>query len=93
MGQRIQIGIHDIGLSIINDRIGEEMVYISFNKSKVIWTETKRSRVRPLPDVMNAQLEEFYKTHTELCEAFPEDEEIRNKKYKLEEYPVRILIF
>ncbi|CAF0886255.1 unnamed protein product [Rotaria sordida] len=47
MGQCVQIGIHDIGLSMINDITREEMLYISLNKSKVIRTETKRSLVQP----------------------------------------------
>ncbi|CAF3665998.1 unnamed protein product, partial [Rotaria sordida] len=47
MGQCVQIGIHDIGLSMINDITREEMLYTSLNKSKVIRTETKRSLVQP----------------------------------------------
>ena len=29
LGQRVQIGIHDIGLSIVNDITREEMLYVS----------------------------------------------------------------
>ncbi|CAF4060347.1 unnamed protein product, partial [Adineta steineri] len=62
MGQRVQIGIHDIGLSIVNDVTREEMLYISLNKSKVVWTETRKSRVRPLSHDINIHLEELYRT-------------------------------
>jgi hypothetical protein len=44
----VQIDIHDIGLSIVHDITQEEILYISLNKSKVVWAETRRSRVRPL---------------------------------------------
>ncbi len=88
MGQRVQIGIHDIGLSIVNDITREEMLYISLNKSKVIWTETKKSRVRPLSHDVNIHLEELYKTHIEQREANPDDKDLFRKKYHMEEFRV-----
>ena len=88
MGQRIQIGIHDIGLSIVNDITQEEMLYISLNKSKVIWTETKKSRVRPLSHDINAHLEGLYKSHLEQREANPDNKDLVNKKYHMEEFRV-----
>ncbi len=81
MGQRVQIGIHDIGLSVVNDITGEEMVYISLNKSKVIWTETRKSRVRPLSHDINVHLEELYRGHIEKREANPDDKDLLKKKY------------
>jgi hypothetical protein len=90
MGQRVQIGIHDIGLSIVNDITREEMLYISLNKSKVIWTETRKARVRPLSHQINAHLEELYRTHIEQREANPDDKDLFNKKYHMEEFRVRI---
>ena len=89
MDQRIQVGIHDIGLSIVNDMTREEMLYISLNKSRVIWTETKKSRVRPLSHDVNLHLEELYKTHVEKQEANPDDREILKSKYHMEEFRVR----
>ena len=88
MGQHIQIGIHDIGVSIVNDHTREEMLYISLNKSRVIWTEMKKSRVRPLSHEVNAHLEELYKTHVEKREANPEDKDLLRNKYHMEEYRV-----
>jgi hypothetical protein len=88
MGQRVQIGIHDIGLSIVNDITREEMLYISLNKSKVIWTETRKSRVRPLSHDVNAHLEGLYKTHIEQREADPDNRELQRKKYHMEEFRV-----
>ncbi|CAF1542330.1 unnamed protein product [Adineta steineri] len=86
MGQRVQIGIHDIGLSIVNDVTREEMLYISLNKSKVVWTETRRSRVRPLSHDMNIHLEELYRTHLEQREANPDDKELLKNKYHMEQF-------
>ncbi|CAF4238145.1 unnamed protein product, partial [Adineta steineri] len=86
MGQRVQIGIHDIGLSIVNDVTREEMLYISLNKSKVVWTETRRSRVRPLSHDINIHLEELYRTHLEQREANPDDKELLKKKYHMEQF-------
>jgi hypothetical protein len=88
MGQRVQIGIHDIGLSIVNDVTRQEMLYISLNKSNVIWTETRRSRIRPLSHDVNAHLEGLYKTHIEQREADPENRELIRKKYHMEEFRV-----
>ncbi|CAF0869350.1 unnamed protein product [Rotaria sordida] len=86
MGQRLQIGIHDIGISIVNDVTREEILYISLNKSKVIWTETKRSHVRPLSHNLNKNLEELYKSYVEECETNPDNKSIQRKKYHIEEF-------
>ncbi|CAF1260195.1 unnamed protein product [Adineta steineri] len=87
MGQRVQVGIHDIGLSIVNDITREEMLYISLNKSKVVWTETRKSRVRPFSHGINIHLEELYRTHLEQREANPDDKELLKKKYLMEQFP------
>ncbi|CAF1265249.1 unnamed protein product [Rotaria sordida] len=84
MDQHIQIGIHDIGISIVNDMTREEMLYISFNKSKVVWTETKKNRAKPLSRSINAYLEDLYTTHMEQCEMNPNDKELQRKKYQME---------
>ena len=88
MGQRIQLGIHDIGISIINDIKREEMFYISLNKSKVVWTEAKKSRVKPLSKNINSKLEELYRTHIEEREANPNDKQLLRKKYQMDEFRV-----
>jgi hypothetical protein len=88
MGERVQIGIHDIGLSVVNDITQEEMIYISLNKSKVIWTETRKSRVRPLSHDINVHLEELYRAHIEKREANPDDKDLPKKKYHMEDFRV-----
>lgn len=90
MGQRLQIGIHDIGLSLVNDIKCYEVLYISLNKSKVVWTETKKSRVRPLSHEVNLHLEELYKTHTEQREANPDDKALLNKRYHMDQFQVGV---
>jgi hypothetical protein len=89
MDQRIQIGIHDIGISIVNDLTREEMIYISLNKSKAVWTETKKSRVKPLSNDLNNQLEENYQKHVIDREINPPNKQAQRKKYESKYYSVR----
>jgi hypothetical protein len=88
MGQRIQLGIHDIGISIVNDITREEMLYISLNKSKVVWTEAKKSRAKPLSNKINMQLEDLYRTHIEEREANPDNKQLIRKKYHMDDFRV-----
>jgi hypothetical protein len=88
MGQRIQIGIHDIGISIVNDLAREEMLYISLNKSKVVWTEAKKSRVKPLSNNINTQLEELYTAHMIQREVNPDNKQLLRKTYNTKEFRV-----
>jgi hypothetical protein len=88
MGQCIQICIHDIGISIVNDLTREEMLYISLNKSKVVWTEEKKSHVKPLSNDLNNQLEERYRTYLEEREANPDDKQLLRKKYHTDNFRV-----
>ncbi|CAF4694135.1 unnamed protein product, partial [Rotaria sp. Silwood1] len=60
---KVQINIHDIGISIVDNITREEILYTSYNKSEVIWTETKRNRVKPLSHSINTYLEELYTIH------------------------------
>jgi hypothetical protein len=89
MGQRIQIGIHDIGISIVNDLTRKEMLYISLNKSKVVWTKTKKSRVKPLSNNINNQLEELYTAHMIQREANPDNKQLLRKTYNTKEFRVQ----
>ncbi|CAF3586652.1 unnamed protein product [Adineta steineri] len=86
MDQQIQIGIYDIGISIVNDRTREEMLYISLNKSKVVWTEKKKDRVKPLSKDINDQLEELYQTHMAEREANPDNKQLLRKTYHTDKY-------
>ncbi|CAF4190264.1 unnamed protein product [Rotaria sp. Silwood2] len=84
MDQQIQIGIQDIGISIVNDISREEIFYISLNKSKTVWTEMKKSRVKLLSSDNNEHLEELYRTHIEQCEINPDNKQLLEKKYQME---------
>ncbi|CAF3681386.1 unnamed protein product [Rotaria sordida] len=84
MDQQIQIGIKDIGISIVNDISREELFYISLNKSKIVWTEMKKSRVKILSSDINQQLEELYRTYTQQYEINPDDKQLMEKKYQME---------
>ncbi|CAF3774247.1 unnamed protein product [Adineta steineri] len=63
MDQYIEISLYEIGLSIINDINREDLFYITINKSKKIWTETRKSLIKPLSQKLNRQLEKKYKNH------------------------------
>lgn len=89
-GTRLILGIQDIGLSIVNDTKLEEMFYISLTKSKVIWTETKKSRVKPLSGALNDQLEKLHRVHVEES---TNDTALARKKYESEDYEVQHRFF
>ena len=88
MTQSVEIAVHDIGISIVNDISHEELLYISFNRSKVIWTEAKRTRVKPLSNEYNKQLEEEYQKHLEERELDPSNKQLLSKKYQSEDFRV-----
>ena len=85
-GTRLILGIQDIGLSVVNDTKFEEMFYISLTKSKVIWTETKKSRVKPLSAALNEQLEKLHRVHVEES---TNSAALVRKKYESEDYEVK----
>ena len=58
------------------------MFYISLTKSKVVWTEAKKSRVKPLIADINAELEEIYMKHQEERQLNPNDKAILAKHYR-----------
>ncbi|CAF4391050.1 unnamed protein product, partial [Rotaria sordida] len=62
----------------------EELFYISLNKSKIVWTEMKKSRVKILSSDINQQLEELYRTYTHQYEINPDDKQLMEKKYQME---------
>ena len=61
--RRLQIGIPDVGISIVNDLKREELVYITLNKSEVQWVKTMKTRMKPFPSNIQARLEEIYRTN------------------------------
>lgn len=62
--RRLQIGFPDVGLSMVNDRTREELMYITLNKSKVQWVEMRKSRLKPFPSDVQIRLEEIYQTRS-----------------------------
>lgn len=88
----MQIRLSDIGISVVNDKSHEELLFVSLNKSKVIWTESKRFRMKPIDNELDEALEKLYVSHSDQREAHPDDRELLRKKYNLPEYPVCILI-
>lgn len=101
MDQHIQIRIHDIGISIVNDIpyddtcddiAREEILYISLNKSKVIWTEVKRNRVKLLSPDLNKALEKLYQDHIIQCEINPDDKELLLKRYDIDGFRVKFFM-
>ncbi len=73
----LQIGIPDVGLSIVNDLKREEVVYISLNKSKVQWVKKKKTRMKPFSSNTHTRLEEIYRTNPN-----------RQAKYQINKYRV-----
>ena len=82
------MNIHDIGLSIVDDTQLMEIIYISLTKSKVVWTEAKSRRIKPLGEKLNNGLEKLYLIHTQQRELHPEDRELIAKKYPLDDVGV-----
>ena len=62
--RRLQIGFPDVGLSMVNDRTREELMYITLNRSKVQWVEMRKSRRKPFPSDVQIRLEEIYQTQS-----------------------------
>ena len=89
ISQCIQMAIQDIGISIVNDIDREELLYISLNKSKAIWTEKKRTRARPISNDDNDQLEEQFREHQKERERDPNNKQLSTKIYKFNDFRVR----
>ncbi|CAF4930234.1 unnamed protein product, partial [Rotaria sp. Silwood1] len=91
--RRLQLGISDVGLSIVNDVQREELLYISLKKSKLLWVQIRKSRVKPFSHDIHTHLEELYKIHLQLIETNPNDETFRRTKYQIPEYHVCFLLY
>ncbi len=88
MSQYIQISLREIGISIVNDITRDDLLYITINKSKEIWTERRKSVVKPLSRELNHRLEKTYKTHTRSRKANPNDTRLEQKKYHIDKHRV-----
>ena len=86
MDQYIDISIREIGLSIVNDLTHQELVYLTINKSKEMWTETQKSVVKPLSGRLNHRLEKKYRVHMKSNES-----EMERKTYNIGRHRVRTI--
>ncbi|CAF3896761.1 unnamed protein product, partial [Rotaria magnacalcarata] len=84
--RRIQLGIPNVGLSLVNDITREELLYISLKKSKVLWVQVGKSRVKPFSYKIHTNLEELYKSHIQHIEINPNDQTLVHTKYQMPEY-------
>ncbi|CAF4497379.1 unnamed protein product [Rotaria socialis] len=84
--RRIQLGVPNVGLSLVNDITREELLYISLKKSKVLWVQVGKSRVKPLAYKIHTNLEELYKSHIQHIEINPTDQSLVHTKYQMPEY-------
>ena len=90
--RRIQLGIPNVGLSIVNDITREELLYISLKKSKVLWVQVGKSRVKPFSYKIHTNLEELHKSHLQRIEINPNDQTIVHTKYQMSEYRACFLV-
>lgn len=84
MNDYIQISLHSIGLSIINDVRREDLFYITINPSKEIWTFYKHYNIRPLGSKLNHSLEEHYQKYLKQFE----DSHAKENKFSLDKHRV-----
>ncbi|KAI6181597.1 Vacuolar protein sorting-associated protein 13C [Aphelenchoides besseyi] len=60
MDQQIELNLHGIGLSLVNNRIGQEIMFLGMSSSDILWEHKVRARFRPFSvGVINA-IEEKY---------------------------------
>ncbi|GAB0096265.1 Vacuolar protein sorting-associated protein 13 [Sergentomyia squamirostris] len=60
INQEIELNIHGIGLSVVNNIKSVDVIYIGIASSGVIWEEFKKSRFKQMKIKPNQQLEEKY---------------------------------
>ncbi|CAF3075734.1 unnamed protein product, partial [Rotaria sp. Silwood2] len=79
MDSYIQIGLRCLGISIINDINHEDLLYISLNPTKDMWTETRNFNVQPVEHKLNHSIEEYYKKYQENS-----NEQQTDQKYQID---------
>ncbi|CAF4893614.1 unnamed protein product, partial [Rotaria sp. Silwood1] len=79
MDSYIQIGLRCLGISIINDINHEDLLYITLNPTKDMWTETRNFNVKPVEHKLNQSIEEYYKKYQENS-----NEQQIDQKYKID---------
>lgn len=83
-----QLSIPDIGISIVNDRRKEELLYISLHRAPAIWVHIKKTEMKQFPNDTQRHLEELYRLHQESLEKYPNDQNIIRTKYAMGNYSV-----
>jgi hypothetical protein len=86
MNSYIQIGFHSIGISIVNDVDEEDLIYLSLNPTKDIWTETRKFNVKPICQDLSQSLDEHYKT---FIQSKSKSKQIKNK-FEIDKNRVKI---
>ncbi|UJR24151.1 hypothetical protein I4U23_027117 [Adineta vaga] len=80
----IELSLHSIGISIIDDVNRNDLFYITINSSNEIWTEKRKISYQPLSTKLNDHLNNHYKTyqkHKESDENFENKFEISDNRY------------
>jgi hypothetical protein len=91
MKDYIQINIHSIGISIINDRDRDDLFYMSINPSKEVWTEKRKFHLRPLGPKLSQSLDESYKKYLQQNQDKSNKKQIKNK-FKIDKNRVRFIL-
>ena len=63
--QEFELSFHSIGLSLVNDVIGKEILYASMTNSGIVWEhrKVKGKKYRPFTEGQNVMLERVYAMH------------------------------
>ena len=88
MKDYIQIGLHSLGISVIDDINREDLFYITINASKELWTETRNYSVNPIPQKMHQHLDQHYKTYLHDKEKSAHGQPLHHK-YEIDKHRVR----
>ncbi|KAI6171307.1 Vacuolar protein sorting-associated protein 13C [Aphelenchoides bicaudatus] len=60
MDQQIELSLHGIGISLVNNIVGQEIIYMGMSSSGFIWQQKVRARYRPFAVKVMVELEEAY---------------------------------
>ena len=89
----IQLIVHSIGVSIINDITRDDLLYVTINPSKDIWITKHKYDLEPVPAPLNLHLEENYTTYIKhRHDQHPIRREIREDRYTIDNNLVRQII-
>jgi hypothetical protein len=88
MKNYIQISLHSVGISIINDINRDDLFYISINPSKELWTQTRKFNIKPLGPKLHQSLEDNYKKYLKQYQDNSNNQQIENR-FKIDKHRVR----